>query len=118
MIETVKKYVATLSVGSQHQEEIENVLLGYMTDCEAKDKHIKDLERMTNWQSPETAPKTGEMILADLGWPWASLACWNELEMKWVFANLSVNFVDGKQDPYFENEYESMKNMRGWMPLS
>ena len=40
------------------------------------------------WNSPESAPKDGSLILADVGLPWAVVAAWNTYEEKWVYANL------------------------------
>lgn len=43
-VETVRKYLDTLSLLQRDKEEVENVMLGYMADCEAKDKRIDKLE--------------------------------------------------------------------------
>lgn len=67
------------------------------------------------WQSPETAPKTGDMILADAGYPWPVLACWNKYEQEWVYASFAMNYVDGTEDPYFETESE--KTIKKWCPI-
>lgn len=69
------------------------------------------------WQLPETAPKTGEIILADMGWPWPCQACWNNAQNEWVYAVMQLNFVDGENDPYFENEYGKVPELKRWMPL-
>jgi hypothetical protein len=41
--ETVRKYMETLTMVKRDREEVENVILGYMSDCEAKDKRIDKL---------------------------------------------------------------------------
>ena len=69
------------------------------------------------WLTPETAPKTGKMILADIGMPWPCLACWNKADGKWVYASQAMNCVDGQDDPYFENEYAQQHELKRWMPL-
>jgi len=69
------------------------------------------------WKDPKTAPKTGEVILADLGWPWPCLACWNAAEQQWVYANLQMNLVGGLNDPYFDNEYGNHDELKRWAPL-
>jgi hypothetical protein len=69
------------------------------------------------WRLPEIAPKTGEMILADMGWPWPCLVCWNKSRNEWVYVTQQISFVDGQDDPYFENEYGKSSELKRWMPL-
>lgn len=81
--------------------------------------HVFKLEKQaqTQWQAPDTAPKDGTIILADLGWPWPCAAVWNELNGEWVWANPQLNLVDGKADYYFDNEYERPVELKRWHPL-
>lgn len=69
------------------------------------------------WLLPEVATKTGEMILADMGWPWPCLACWNESQEEWVYVTQQMIFVDGQDDPYFENEYGKTLELKRWIPM-
>lgn len=69
------------------------------------------------WQPAETAPRTGAVFLADMGWPWACLVCWNPAMQQWVCAMQSANICNGEDDPYFENEYEKPAELQRWMPL-
>jgi hypothetical protein len=69
------------------------------------------------WQPPETAPKDGSVFLGDIGWPWACLVCWSEFQEEWVSPILQANIVDGEDDPYFENEYNSYSELKRWMPM-
>jgi hypothetical protein len=73
---------------------------------------------MTKWKNINTAPKDGTMVLLDNGLPWSVVGCWNVCEKKWVYANIQVNMVNGEyNDPYFENEYDNEKEIRGWQFL-
>ena len=68
------------------------------------------------WNSPESAPKDGNQILADVGCQWAVVAVWNTCIEKWVYANLQAcEMVNNTLDTYFENEQES--TIKGWLPL-
>jgi len=78
---------------------------------------IKGALQVVMWRIPEIAPRTGEMILADMGLPWPSLVCWNKNQDEWVYVSQQMNFVDGQEDPYFENEYGKASELKGWMPL-
>jgi hypothetical protein len=42
--EIVKRYVEGLTLRREEKEEVENVILGYIADCTAKDKRIEELE--------------------------------------------------------------------------
>lgn len=44
-IEIVRKYLDTLSLLQRDKEAVENVILGYMTDCEMKDNEIEVLNK-------------------------------------------------------------------------
>lgn len=69
------------------------------------------------WRSAEAAPKDGSLFLADMGWPWPCLVCWNEYEGKWIYPNMQINRVDGKYDPYFDTEYCKLKELKRWSHL-
>ena len=69
-----------------------------------------------SWQPGETAPKDMNPFLADVGYPWAVLAVWNEYEGHFVTVELQANMVNGEYtDTYFENEREEV--VKRWMPL-
>lgn len=90
-------------------EELEALCLGMAAE---NDKLRQALTQQM--QPPETAPKTGEPILAQIGTPHMVVAMWNAHESKWVVAAPHINMVDGKYtDPYFENEY--VNEITGWM---
>ena len=42
--EIVRQYVEGLMLRREEKEEVENVILGYMADCAAKDARIEELE--------------------------------------------------------------------------
>lgn len=68
------------------------------------------------WNYPESAPKDGTQILADVGLPWAVVAVWCSHDEKWVYPNLQAcDMANGTTDTYFENEQES--TIKGWLPL-
>ena len=66
------------------------------------------------WNPPETAPRTGELILVDVGYPWAVPASWNGHHGEWAIASLQIGPVEGVwNDSYFETEHE--KTIKAWM---
>lgn len=68
------------------------------------------------WNSPETATRDGNPIIANVGYPWPVVAVWNEHDGKWVYASLQACPMDDNTlDTYFENEQES--TIKGWLPL-
>lgn len=67
------------------------------------------------WQTQETAPKDGTLIIGDFGWPWPLVTCWNDHEQAWVVATLQVNQVNAVLDPYFESDYE--RKLKRWQPM-
>ena len=68
------------------------------------------------WNPPESAPKDGNLILADVGMPWPVVAVWNSHDEKWVYSNLQAcEMANNTLDTYFENEQE--KTIKGWLPL-
>ena len=69
------------------------------------------------WQTMDTAP-VDDLLILDVGWPYAVVGAWNEHEQQWIYSELEINRVDGDfNDPYFGNEYISNENVKGWMPL-
>lgn len=70
---------------------------------------------MTNWQPIDTAPKDGNALLLNIGWPWPIMGMWNDCQKEWVCAYPQCNVVGGQwNDTYFENEYDTPTH---WMPL-
>jgi len=69
------------------------------------------------WQKMDTAP-VDDLLILDVGWPYAVIGTWNEHEQQWIYSELEINRVDGDfNDPYFVNESISNENVKGWMPL-
>ena len=64
--------------------------------------------------TPETAPKTGEVFLGDFGYPWWEYVCWCERDKLWVFPELNM---DDLTNPYFEMSWEHENKLKGWIPL-
>ncbi len=78
---------------------------------------IESLEKL-KWQSPETAPKDGQPFLANIGFPWAMMCMFSLANNNWVYASVQVNMLQGEySDPYFENEWAELKELKAWMPL-
>lgn len=75
------------------------------------------LNKLSDWQAPNTALRTGDMILADMGWPYPCIVCWNKSQEEWVYVTQQINVVEGEDDPYFENEYGKESELKRWMPL-
>ena len=69
------------------------------------------------WQAGETAPKTGEQFLADIGMPWAVVAMYSEAQEEFVYAELECSLFEGMNDPYFITECEKPENVKRWQPL-
>ena len=68
---------------------------------------------------PETAPKTGTVILAHFGYPWLMPAAWNEYDEEWAICTVQACPMspDGKHDTYWESEREKPGALTGWMPM-
>ena len=63
-------------------------------------------------------PKNGvtdRMILGDFGYPWLLPAMWSEVNQQWVAATIQMQDCDGKNDPYFENEWFDDKELIKWV---
>jgi len=72
---------------------------------------------MSEWQDMKSAPED-RLILLDVGFPWAVVGIWNTHEQQWCYPNIQCNCINGGwTDPYFENEYENVGDVKGWMPL-
>ena len=72
----------------------------------------------TEWQTPDTAPKNGTLILGDFGWPWACSAVWDEYDGQWVLCMLAVcPMADGPDNSYFETDIAPHKDLKAWMPM-
>ena len=68
-----------------------------------------------DWKPPETAPKNGDIIIADFGWPFAVVACWNAHCEKWTIATQQIEPVNGIwNDPYFESDWENPEDLIAW----
>ena len=69
------------------------------------------------WQTTEP-PKTGNTLLADIGYPWPVVIAWCAYDQDWVYANLQINMIGGEYcDPYFETERHPEAGIKRWMPL-
>lgn len=71
----------------------------------------------TPWQSPDTAPKTGQTFIANVGMPWAVVMMWNEAMDQFCWADIEGNLFEGKNDPAFVTEWMTPGDLLGWMPL-
>jgi len=72
---------------------------------------------MTKWNSVKSVPHDRE-ILACFGFPWVSLAIWNEPSSQWCVTMLEVGMFEGKwNDATISHEYYSHKDMLGWMEM-
>jgi hypothetical protein len=71
-----------------------------------------------SWFSPDKAPRDGTQILGDFGWPWPSLAAWDEYGESWCTMMLQCcPMENGKYNYYFEMETEDDKSLKRWIPL-
>lgn len=71
----------------------------------------------TNLHPPETAPKNGTVILGDFGYPWLVPAAWNSYDERWAITIVQSSPLDGKDDTWFETEWETESALAGWMPM-
>jgi len=63
-------------------------------------------------------PKNGvanRIILGDFGYPWLLPVMWSEVNQQWVAATIQMQDCDGKNDPYFENEWFDDKELIKWV---
>lgn len=70
-----------------------------------------------SWQDASTAPKDGNPFIADNGYPWATIAVWNEDSECFVSVNLQADLGEkgSWKDMYFENDY--FCELKRWQPL-
>lgn len=67
------------------------------------------------WLPMCDAPRDN-VVLLDVGYPWAVVGQWNEADQSWCYANLQASTMEGgKVDVWFENEQE--KAPKGWLPM-
>ncbi len=72
---------------------------------------------MSKWL---TSPPPTDLtpFLADVGWPWPVLACWNGADEKYIYANHQIDMYNGVlEDSYFENETAELHEIKRWKPL-
>ena len=58
---------------------------------------------------------TNRMILGDFGYPWLLPVIWSEANQQWVAATIQMQECDGKNDPYFENEWFDDEELIKWV---
>lgn len=69
---------------------------------------------------PSVKPKNGvtdRIILADFGYPWLMAAMWSQCNEQWVAATTQIQDCDGKEDPYFENEWFDDEELKAWQEM-
>ena len=70
------------------------------------------------WLPPETAPKDGNVFLANVGYPWPVVCSWNGASEKWVYADFQCGMYEGEwNDTYFENDWTYESSLIAWLPL-
>jgi len=72
---------------------------------------------MSEWKSAETAPKDGNQFLANIGYPWATLAAWNEAEQEYACVTIAACELENGSDVWFETEQAAKAELIAWMPL-
>jgi len=80
---------------------------------------LEEIERnrMSKWHPAETVPKDGSQFLANIGYPWATIAAWNEAEQEYIYGTLASCQMKEGSEVWFENEQASEADLIGWMPL-
>jgi len=69
------------------------------------------------WQPMETAP-VDDMVILDVGLPYAVVGAWNDYEQMWLYTELGINRGGANFNaPLFTNIAIKNKNVKGWMPL-
>jgi hypothetical protein len=68
---------------------------------------------MSDWKTPETAPKS-RMIIADFGLLGAVAAIWNPIQEQWAIAELEWSVLEGAGDPGFVTEWQHHSDMVSW----
>lgn len=64
------------------------------------------------WKSIESAPKDGNLILLDVGLPWAVVGAWSMTEKQWCHASFQASGDETGYDYWFETEWENEKNKK------
>jgi len=72
---------------------------------------------ISKWQSAETAPKDGNQFIANIGYPWATLAVWNSADKEYVYVTLQACKLECGIDVWFESKRAREAELIGWMPL-
>lgn len=77
-----------------------------------------NLQTDTNWLPPQTAPKDGNVFLANIGYPWPVVCSWNGTSEKWAYADSQCGMYQGEwNDRYFENDWACESSLIAWQPL-
>ena len=67
---------------------------------------------------PETAPKDGTLFLANIGYHYYVMCCWNGSDNNWVYPQLQIGQYLGKwNDCYFETEHDNEGALIDWIEL-
>ena len=69
------------------------------------------------WNPPNSAPKSGEQIIADFGSPFGlDLAVWDARAKAWLTPQLGWNFevLTGKEYPSYQSEHREDKTLVRW----
>ena len=85
-----------------------------------KEKPIKPQPQMKLplWQSPETAPLDGTLILADFGWPWPTPAVFDPYDEQWCVTTVHACPMEGgRKNFYFEMDTENKASLKQWLPM-
>ena len=81
--------------------------------AEQLEQEVNDL---SGWQAPETAPKEDVIIACFDDCPLPVTCTWNEPEQQWVFSLVQVNQFEGKwNDTFFQTEYETAGALKAWI---
>ena len=67
---------------------------------------------------PETAPKDGTLFLANIGYHYYVMCCWNGSDNNWVYPQLQIGQYLGEwNDCYFETEHNNEGALIDWIEL-
>lgn len=106
-IAVAREYVQTLKLKQQEREEVENVIAGYIADCEAKDKRIDELMQLNLGLAQESHKlQVGIQCIRNLINDSAGviglhqngeLATWDELERGGAYQDWLWDFNEAEQ---------------------